>query len=286
MQAHLLVAFAEMGTSGHEFLLACERDRNATTRDAFTTEAYTHHRARQMALLGSLGGERIAVLGAGNCNDLDLSALAKAFREVHLFDIDGNALRSAVERQDGEVQRACRLHERDLTGVARLLDDWRHSSPEPLPAQVAAWKELSSLIKEVGEFDAVVSTCLLSQVAINLRNFFGIVPALNGALCAAIVGHVLLTAALTKPGGTLLIVSDCITNQFPIHEEARQRGPLNAIFHLAEQGATFPGTDPELIAGVLRGTEITGAEFKDAWLWELTDEQQYLVYALQGTRKT
>jgi hypothetical protein len=274
-----------MGTSGHDFLLACERDRNATTRDAFSTQAYSQHRARQMALLAASSGERIAILGAGNCNDLDLSAVAQSFGEIHLFDIDGEALHGAVDRQNSDVKRACQLHERDLTGVAGFLEDWRRDSPEPMPAQLSAWKQLSGLIDQVGEFDVVVSTCLLSQVAINLRDFFGLVPALNGALCAAIVGHVSLAAALTKPGGTLLVVSDCITSQFPIHEEAKRRGPLDAIFHLAAEGAAFPGTDPELIAGLLSGTEIAGAEFKDAWLWELTPEQQYLVYALQGTRR-
>jgi hypothetical protein len=239
-----------------------------------------------MALLRALGGTRIAILGAGNCNDLDLATIARAFGEIHLFDIDGEALSGAVERQEHHVRSACRLHVRDLTGVARFLEEWRAQSPELMPAQISAWKELSTLADEVGQFDAVMSACMLSQIAINLRDFFGIVPALNSALCAAIVAHLLLTAALTKPGGTLLVVSDCITNQFPIHEEAERRGALNAILHLATQGATFPGTDPELIAGVLGGTDITGTELKDAWLWELTAEQQYLVYALQGTRKT
>jgi hypothetical protein len=238
-----------------------------------------------MALLGALRGERIAILGAGNCNDLDLSSIARSFGEIHLFDIDGDALRRAIDRQEDDVQHACRVHEHDLTGVASLLEGWRHSPPEPMPAQLATWSTLSGLIDQAGEFDAVMSTCLLSQVAINLRDFFGVVPALNGALCAAIVGHLHLASELTKPGGTLLVVSDCITSQFPIHEEAKRRGPLDAIFHLAAQGATFPGTDPDLIAGVLRGTEIDGAEFKDAWLWELTPEQQYLVYALQGRRR-
>lgn len=238
-----------------------------------------------MELLRTLTGDRIAILGAGNCNDLDLSSIAESFGEVHLFDIDGEALRRAVERQDHGVRRACRLHEHDLTGVAALLDEWRDCSPEPMPAQLATWSALSALIDEAGEFDTVMSTCLLSQVAINLRDFFGIVPALNGALCAAVVGHLHLAAELTKPGGTLLVVSDCITNQFPIHEEADRCGPLEAIFHLAARGATFPGTDPDLIAGVLRGAEIAGTELKDAWVWELTAEQQYLVYALMGTRR-
>jgi hypothetical protein len=152
-----------------------------------------------------------------------------------------------------------------------------------MAAQVAAWEKLSPLIAEVGEFEVVLSSCLLSQVAINLRDYFGLVPALNSALPAGIVGHVVLAAALVKPGGTLLIVSDCITDRFPIHEETERHGALQAIFKLAAQGAAFPGTDPQLIANVLSGTDLGNLEFKDAWIWQL--EQAYLVYALQALRR-
>jgi hypothetical protein len=264
-----------------DFLLARERDRNSSTRGAFAS--YKDHRARQMALLDGVSGERIAILGAGNCNDVDLAALARAFGEVHLFDIDGEALAGAVARQSKEVKRACHLHERDLTGVASFLEEWRDDPPEMMPAQMAAWAKLAPLIEEAGVFDTVISTCMLSQVAINLRDFFGVVPALNSALCAAVVGHLMLAAGLTRPGGILLVVSDCITDKFPIHQEAKRQGPLKAIFSLADQGAAFPGTDPRLVADVLAGTEVAKAEFKDAWIWELT-EQAYLVYAIRATR--
>jgi len=264
-----------------DFLLERERERNASTRGRFAY--YAQHRAQQMALAKGLHGQRIAVLGAGNCNDLDLSALAKAFGEVHLFDIDADALSSALERQSSEVQRACHLHAHDLTGVASYLEDWQESPPEPLAAQVAAWTKLSAVLREAGQFDAVLSTCMLSQVAINLRDFFGLAPALNSALFAAIAGHVMLASALTKSGGTVLVTSDCITNRYPIHQEAQARGALNAIFHLAAQGAAFPGTDPDLIAALLTTPDFSQPQFKNAWIWDLSD-QSYLVYAVQADR--
>jgi len=271
-----------MATVPDNFLLARERDRNATTRGHFG--AYAHHREQQMALLQGLSGKRIAILGAGNCNDIDLPTLAKAFSEIHLFDIDAESLTCALAEQPSEVQGACHPHVRDLTGIASFLEQWRSNTPEPMAAQLAAWTQLAELVDEVGAFDVVISTCMLSQVAINLRDFFGIVPALNSALCAAIAGHVMLAATLTQPGGTLIIVSDCITNRFPIYEETERRGALEAIFHLAAQGAAFPGTEPSLIHDLLAGSNIGQTEFKNAWIWALSPSQTYLVYALQGTR--
>jgi hypothetical protein len=264
-----------------DFLLERERERNASTRGRFAH--YAQHRAQQMALTQGLRGERIAVLGAGNCNDLELPALVQGFEEVHLFDIDAEAIDKALEGQNRDVQRACRLHAHDLTGVASFLEDWQASPPDPLDAQVAAWSKLSPLLHEAGQFDAVLSTCMLSQVAINLRDFFGLTPALNSALLAAIAGHIMLASALTKVGGVVLVTSDCITNRYPIHQEAQARGPLDAIFHLAAQGAAFPGTDPDLIAALLATPDFSRPQFKNAWIWDLS-EQSYLVYAVQAAR--
>jgi hypothetical protein len=270
--------------TGHsiDFLLERERFRNSSTRTAF--DGYAWHRAQQMALVAGWGGERIAVLGAGNCNDLDLATLADAFQEIHLFDIDARALAGAFGRQSERVKRVCHLHERDLTGVASLIERWRRQPPEPLTAQIEGWAALARLLREAGEFDAVLSTCLLSQVAINLRDFFGLTSALNTALLAAITGHILLAKALTKPSGRLLVTSDCITDQYPIREETSARGALDAIWYLTKQGAAFPGTSPALIADLLQDAQFSPPELKHAWLWDL-NEQSYLVYAIETARR-
>ncbi|MCA9022365.1 MAG: hypothetical protein KDA74_19585, partial [Planctomycetaceae bacterium] len=35
---------------------------------------------------------RLCVLGAGNCNDLDLQKLSQVYSEIHLVDLDESAL--------------------------------------------------------------------------------------------------------------------------------------------------------------------------------------------------
>src|ERR1043165_130674 len=41
---------------------------------------------------------RLCLLGAGNANDVDLAALAEVFDEIHLVDIDPDALAAARRR--------------------------------------------------------------------------------------------------------------------------------------------------------------------------------------------
>jgi hypothetical protein len=163
------------------------------------------------------------------------------------------------------------------------MERWRSHPPEPTTALIDGWAGLAPLVDEAGQFDAVLSTCLLSQVAINLRDYFGLVPTLNTALMAATTGHIVLAKTLTKPGGPLLVTSDCITNQFPIHQEAAERGAIGAIFHLSKLGAAFPGTDPTLILDLLREPRFSPPELRRAWIWDLS-EQSYLVYGIATTR--
>ena len=63
---------------------------------------YAAHRAQVTRLLLEAGGdspERLCLLGAGNLNDLDLTALLGRYREVVLVDLDGDAIRRGLNRQ-------------------------------------------------------------------------------------------------------------------------------------------------------------------------------------------
>src|SRR5260370_33575372 len=65
-------------------------------------DRYSSHRGKILELVrnGSAGrGGRLCVLGAGNCNDLDLSSLAQQFSKIHLFDLDREALEGGGARQ-------------------------------------------------------------------------------------------------------------------------------------------------------------------------------------------
>ncbi len=97
---------------------------------------------------------RIAVLGAGNCNDLHLKELVSSFSEVHLFDLDRAAMDDAVARQCPNHASKIRLHgDVDLSG-------W---SSRETASQSPDGRETTRTRGKL-EFDLVVSTCLLSQL--------------------------------------------------------------------------------------------------------------------------
>src|SRR5262249_19148251 len=89
---------------------------NASSRSGW--ERYAAHRRVVTSLLtsGTAGG-RLCVLGAGNGNDLDLPALLKAFREVHLVDLDAEALTFGTTFQKVAGHPGLRTHEIDVAGV-------------------------------------------------------------------------------------------------------------------------------------------------------------------------
>src|SRR5665213_299934 len=84
---------------------------------------YTSHRQElERLIVPDKPGGRICVLGAGNCNDLDLRWLTEVYAEVRLVDIDGNALARGAKFQ--KVENSPRLQlagSIDLTGLADRL---------------------------------------------------------------------------------------------------------------------------------------------------------------------
>jgi hypothetical protein len=89
-------------------IIDLHRGLNRDTADSW--HRYSEHRARVTAL--APGGDSCAVLGAGNCNDLDLDALTGRYREIHLIDLDAEALERARARQT-----CCRPCTSSITGA-------------------------------------------------------------------------------------------------------------------------------------------------------------------------
>lgn len=63
-------------------------------------------------------GATVAVVGAGNADDLPLTRLAARARRVDLVDIDGTALAGARRRAPRGLRRRLRRIEEDVTGGA------------------------------------------------------------------------------------------------------------------------------------------------------------------------
>src|SRR5688572_31484235 len=93
-------------------------------------ELFAEHRDHVMGQLiaDSAGrGGRLCLLGAGNCNDVDLRALLAHYREVHLVDLDAEALQAGAARQDAGSHPSLFLH--GGVDVTAMLDTLASLSP-------------------------------------------------------------------------------------------------------------------------------------------------------------
>src|SRR5262249_48284486 len=114
----------------------------------------------------SARGHSICVLGPGNANDIDLQQLATDFEKIALVDLDEAAVGRAVSVLDGSalsrVKRSCPV---DVIGVLPTLELWRRKG-RPKDAEISAAKRMvmSAPRPDVGTFDVVASTCILTQL--------------------------------------------------------------------------------------------------------------------------
>ncbi|MDB5173443.1 MAG: hypothetical protein JWN51_2216 [Phycisphaerales bacterium] len=259
---------------------------------------YASHRAEiERLLVPERRGGRICVLGAGNCNDLDLQWLVEAYREVHLVDIDGDALQQAAKRQGLEGSAKVRLHEGvDLTGAADTLGGWARRPPTGEEVEACTCRaagppgEWAAALG--GAFEAVLSPCVLSQLIAPVRDTIGEPHAGFNTLLAAIRGRHLRTMAdLLLPGGCGVFATDLLSSAryADLAKVAKEQLP-GLMRTFVGDGKYFGGLDPGAIAGVLKnepGVAECVGELKAAapWLWHLGLNKAYLVYAISFRRR-
>jgi hypothetical protein len=226
---------------------------------------------------------RLALLGAGNCNDVDLPRLAETFDEIHLVDLDGPALARAVARQPEPVRP--RLHRRvvDLSGLpTRRLGRWRRVAPGAGEIEAAAGAALDTILTKVGgPFDVVASTCVLTQMAFALRESLGERhPALETIRFALMRTHLSTLVGATAPGGVALFATDVVSSStYPLAQSAPGRTTTDLLRDVVESGAGYFAANPELVAGLM--AEVGTPELVEPWLWTGPLERTYLVYALR-----
>ncbi len=265
---------------------------------------YAHHRARLTdALVESAParGGRLCLLGAGECNDVDLERLSLAFSEIHLVDIDPVALGRAVSRQKPAVRSCLRPHARvDLSGMGSRLKKWKRRPPT-----VAQLADIGPLTTQAlrgrlpAPFDVVASVCVLTQMAFAARDELGdglrgrsdenrdpILPAVRRTLVAT---HLDTLIALTAAGGASVFVSDLTSsNLFRLDAIAPGRDLRDTMDEIVAAGACYHAANPMLIdellsREVVRGT-IDAPFLLDPWLWTGTLGRTYFVYALRLPR--
>jgi hypothetical protein len=263
---------------------------NATSRDQW--EAFAEHRRCLTGVLvrrETTCRSRLCVLGAGNANDLDLPALLTAYREVHLVDIDAEALARGAARQRVAGHPRLQLSGGvDVTASLGLLSD-RTPQSELGPADIdalVAWP--ASRVAEVlpGGFDRVASTCLLSQVLETAAHALGRGHRQLAEVEAALfAGHLRLMARLAAPGGEAVLVAEVVSSdslaRLPILSED-ELVPL--LTELRRDGNHFRGVHPRQLLAAVRSDSSVGPLVSAAapiapWRWRLHD-RMYLVGAL------
>ncbi len=243
---------------------------------------------------------RLCVLGAGNCNDLDLRRLVGRFEEVHLVDIDADALARAVRRQEVADLSSIRRHAPiDLTALADTLAAWSRRSPSAAEVDRCLAEPVAAIPAELaahrGSFDVVLSPCILSQISGFARDVLGERHPRAAAVRDAIrQRHLRLIVDLTAPGGSGVLVSDMAVAGAPggFTGDRRRNGPpdLDSVARkLAHQRECFAGLSPDSLLTAIESDPtiaplLAAVHLVRPWLWVLGPEKTFLVFALRLRR--
>ncbi|MEX0712462.1 MAG: hypothetical protein WD278_08940 [Pirellulales bacterium] len=269
--------------------------RNLAGRDRW--QAFEGHRRRVTELLTGTArsaADRLCVLGAGNANDIDLGQLTSAFAEVHLVDLDSEALDFGLLRQQPAMRDRIHLHRQvDVTGAWDLLAAW---SPEALPTPDEIDRCIERVTRFAGPalpapFDAAASVCLVSQLVEGAVAALGHHHARLLELIVAIrTSHLRMLAQLVRPGGRGLLVTDFVSSDtVPGLADASEQDLPAMAGRLLEAGNFFHGLNPQVLHRVFTADPLIGPLIEESrlhgpWRWDL-GPRMYLVAAIECTRR-
>jgi hypothetical protein len=271
-----------------EAFLRDQRAFNASTANRW--QDYGSHRERIMGLSATVGrSERLTVLGAGNCNDLDLQRALAQFNKITLVDLDELNLRRGVERQlstpPPELVLRAPMNIAGLLGSSTPVQTAQRQSPSLL----ALADECAERIGEPA--DCVLSTCVLSQIVLGVARGLG--P--DNPHCLECIQferalHLHLLISLLEPGGHGFLVSDLVsTDTAPqLLETPADRLP-SLMLSLLQARNFFTGMNPLLLAQWLKtdpvaSQRVTSVNLLEPWVWKLSPERAYLVFVLHFVR--
>ncbi|MFP4003235.1 MAG: hypothetical protein ACLFV8_05615, partial [Alphaproteobacteria bacterium] len=197
------------------FIREVQQVHNADTRGQWTD--FAPHRQRVTRALRSLAQQRparLGIFGAGNCNDLDLSALADTFDRIDLIDLDNEALEFGMRNQAVSGRNIFAQGDTDITGVADRLSEWRPDRPAPSESAVACAAKAAAWTPGIPmPFDVTASAGVLSQLV------HGVISTLGDhhgeffrVLSAIRKRHLGLLLEATKPGGSVFLSIEVVSS--------------------------------------------------------------------------
>jgi hypothetical protein len=251
-------------------------------------ETFAEHREQTMGLiLEASNGGRLAVLGAGNCNDLDLARSSEAYADVTLVDVDEPSVTEGVHRQGLAGRSGIRICPVDLSDLAATRSVAIGENPSARAIAEGRARHLGS-----SAFDVVASTCVLSQLVLSIVEQYGA----RHPRCVELVQferalHLHLLAALLVPGGRALLISDLVSSDTaPDLLRLRPDRLPRKMQDLVARQNFFTGLNPYLIQGQVQGDPLLaerceGVSLGDPWVWRLTARRGYLVFPITFTRR-
>jgi hypothetical protein len=260
-------------------LVKLQTDFNASSAAAW--ESYASQRQKMTELLtgdGLAPAGSLCVLGAGNCNDLDLPALLGAYREVHLVDLDEEALIRGVAQQ-GLTSHAdlVRHGSVDVTGMLETMAKWSADSAisdEDLAACRDAPARQAPRLPV--PYDTVASTCLLSQLLLAVADRLGEKhPRFLDVLQAIRWGHLRLLLDLLAPGGRGALVTDLVSSDTCAELQTVPDYELPSLLNrLIEAKNFYHGVNPAVLFSLLSkdpvlSPQVTDLAASQPWRWDM-----------------
>ncbi len=272
-------------------LTELQQERNLNVDDQFH-DSLNHRSTVTEELLRGLSEQsgRLCVLGAGNCHDIDLPKLTQHFREIHLVDLDTDALNRAMVRQNVADSPSIYTHgETDLTGVWDQMADWLVNT---VPSQQKVASTISKAARGPqcnvpGKFEMVASVCLLSQLIEGAVKSLGESHSQFADMVRAIrLGHLKLMIELIKPGGHGLLVTDIVSSvTAPALENTPNDLLPTYVADLINQHNFFHGLNPAFLCAIFGSDpevapHIDGYQLLNPWKWKL-GKRVYAVTAIK-----
>jgi len=286
-------------------------ERKAMDRYTWTDNPLDPQRARRQALfeghrhlvtgmlLGMVPehGGKLLVLGAGPCNDLGLAELSRRWGQVDLVDLKPEVVRQGMAAQQVAAAANLRVIGMDLVSGRAVEEEGADSSPgasEVQQPEIGAqrlraiancqWEGLDR------DYDAVVSTCLLSQLVLKVVEELGAEHALFVKVIQALRRrHLQLMAQAIKPGGTGLLLADFVsTDTLPQLWEVQPEQLPQLLGQALKASNFFHGMNPGMILQAARQDPelrdwISQVELSNPWVWG-AGEKAYAVVAIKFTR--
>jgi hypothetical protein len=233
----------------------------------------------------------LCVLGAGNCNDLDLVESLTHFDRVELVDLDSAALRAGVERQAVPVDKIVQHGGVDVTGVADRMWAWS-------PNSAADDDEVESCLEAVGRarielpggFQVTASGCLLSQLIESVVVTLGEThPRFLEVLTAIRSQHLRLLLDLTASGGTAILFADVVSSSTCPQLLSAHGAELPQVVGQAISARNFfTGMNPFVLKSLFESDphlarRVESVDVSNPWLWDL-GPRAYAVCAIRVRR--